>query len=161
MEISGGGRSASPRPPAAGALAGERMRTTCSSRIACSFKAMGITWFISGTIFCIVVKGPGTVFFWCIWGSAFFALGWLLVGLPLVALGERILRAPFLLLALAGGLGGALVMALPAIVFGHYLPPGAHWKHSFDDLKWEGIAFVIAALATGLYYRFLRHEAAG
>ena len=90
----------------------------------------------------------------------FFALGWFFVGLPLLASGERIFRASFLLLTFTGGLGGALVMALPAIVFGYYLPPGAHWKHSLNDLKWEGIAFVAAALTTGLYYRFLHHESA-
>jgi hypothetical protein len=160
MELPGNGRSRIPRPPVEGALASERMRTTISTRVACSFKALGITWFVSGTIFCLIVKGPDTLSFWCIWGSAFFALGWFLVGLPLLAFGERIFHAPLLLLIFAGGLGGALVMALPAIVFGYYLPPGAHWKHSLNDLKWEGIAFVAAALTTGLYCRFLHHEAA-
>lgn len=159
MEIPGDGRSGSPKWEA-GALAGERMRTTILARTACSFKALAIAWFISGTIFCILVKGPNTVSFWCIWGSAFFALGWLLVGLPLLAFGERIFRVPFVLLIFAGGLGGALVMALPAIIFDYYLSPGAHWKHSFDELKWEGIAFAVAALTTGLYHRFLHHEAA-
>jgi hypothetical protein len=161
MEIPGHRRPGSPGPPPAGALACQPTRITFSSRVACSIKALGITWLISGTIFCIIVKGLGAVFFWCIWASPFFALGWLLVGLPLVALGERILRAPFFLLILAGGLGGALVMALPTIIFIFYLPPGSHWKHSFDDLKWEGIAFIIAALTTALYYRFLNHEVAG
>lgn len=158
MEIPGDGRLGSPRSLAAGALATEHMHTTISTRVACSFKALGITWFVSGTIFCIIVKGPGTVSFWCIWSSVFFALGWLLVGLPVLAFGERIFRVPFRLLIFAGGLGGALVMALPVIVFSYYLPPGAHWKHSFDDLKWEGIAFVAAALTTGLYSRFLYRE---
>lgn len=160
MKIPGDGRLGSPTTLADGALASELMRTTISTRVACSFKALAIAWLLSGTVFCILVKGPGTVSFWCIWGSAFFALGWLLVGLPLVALGERILRVPFLRLIFAGGLGGALVMALPAIIFSYYLPPGAHWRHSFNDLKWEGVAFATAALTTALYYGFLHHEAA-
>ncbi len=158
MEIPGDGRLGSPKPPTAGTPAIARMRTTISTRVACLFKALGITWFVSGTTFCLIVKGPGTLSFWCIWGLAFFALGWLLVGLPLLTLGERIPRAPFLLLIFAGGLGGALVTALPAIVFGYYLPLGAPWKHSLNDLQWERIAFVAAALTTGLYYRFLHHE---
>lgn len=159
MENQSDGRSGSSRPPVAGALASERMRTSIATRVACSFKALGIAWFVFGTMFCLIVEGPRTVSFWCIWGSAFFALEWLIVGLPLVALREQIFRASILLVIFAGGLGGALVMALPTIVFGYYLPPGAHWKHSFNDLKWEGIAFVAAGLTTGLYYRFLDHEA--
>jgi hypothetical protein len=138
-----------------GALASQHTRVGFSKRLACSFIALGIGWCISGTIFCIIIKGPGTVAAWCIWGSAFFSLGWLFVGLPLVALGEWSRRVPSLLLMLAGGLGGALVMALPAIVFGFDNSPQVHWKHSLDDLKWEGIAFVIAAVTTGLYRLFL------
>lgn len=123
--------------------------------------ALGAIWLISGTAFCIIVKGPSAVSAWCIWGSAFFALGWFFVELPLVALGEWVRRVPFLILVLAGGLGGTLVMALPTIIFGFYLPPGGHWKHSFDDLKWYGIAFAIAAATTGLYYEFLIHVPEG
>lgn len=158
MEIRGYRHSGSLRPTG-DALASQRTRRTFSCRVTCSFKALGIAWLISGAIFCIIIKGPDTVSTWCIWGSALFALGWLFVGLPLVALGELLRRVPFPIRILAGGLGGALVMALPTIVFGFYLPPGAQWKHSFDDLKWEGIAFVIAALTTALYHRFLNHEA--
>ena len=160
MEIPGNGRSGRPRPPVEGAVASGRMGTTISTRVACSFKALGITWFVSGTIFCLIVKGPGTLSFWCIWGSAFFAREWFLVGLPLLAFGGRIFPRPLSVAFVCGRTGGALVMALPAIVFGYYLPPGAHWKHSLNDLKWEGIAFVAAALTTGLYYRFLHDEAA-
>jgi hypothetical protein len=119
--------------------------------------ALGVIWLISGTAFCIIVKGPGTVSAWCIWGSVFFALGWLFVELALVTLEELVRRIPFLILILAGGLGGTLVLALPTVVFGFYMPPWVHWKYSFDDLNWYGIAFVIAAATTGLYYRFLIH----
>jgi hypothetical protein len=119
--------------------------------------ALGVTWLISGMSFCITVKGPGTASAWCIWGSAFFAPGWLFVGLPLAAFGELVRRVPFLILILAGGLGGTLVMALPTVVFGFYMSPRVHWKYSFDDLNWYGIAFAIAAATTGLYYRFLNH----
>src|SRR5690348_553125 len=121
MEISEDNRSECRRPPSETPPARERMRISFSTRFACSFKALGIMWFVSGIIFCVIVKGPNTVSFWGIWGSAFFALGWLFVGLPIVALGEQILRASFLLLVVAGGLGGSLVMALPAICFGYYL----------------------------------------
>jgi hypothetical protein len=158
MKVPGRNGSRSPGE-AAGARPSQGTRTTFSGRIFCSFKALGVAWLITGTIFCIVVKGPSTISFWCIWGSLVFAVGWLLVGLPLVALGEWARRVPFLVLTLAGGLGGALVMYLPTIIFGFYLQPGTHWKYSLDSLKWEGLAFVIAALTTALYYRFLHHEA--
>ena len=131
------------------------MRTTFSTRLACSLKGLGIGWLVSGVIFCLLVNGPSTIAAWCIWGTPFFALGWVFVGLPLIALGERVFRVPYPLLLLAGGLGGALVMVLPAIVFGFYNAPGVHWKYSISDLRWEGIAFVIAAPTTALYRRFL------
>ena len=41
---------------------------------------------------------------------------WLLVGLPLVAAGERIFQLPALVFVLGVGLAGALVMALPSLL---------------------------------------------
>lgn len=142
-------------PSAARVRAIQPMVTTFSGRLACSLKALAVGWLISGIVFSANVRGPSTIVVWCIWGTAFFALGWVFVGLPLIVLGERIRRVRYLLLAMAGGLGGALVMALPAIVFGFSNSPGVLWRYSIVDLKWEGIAFVIAAPTTALYRLFL------
>ncbi len=130
-------------------------RTTFSGRLVCSLQALGIGWLVSGIVFFVITKGPSGIAAWCIWGTAFFAVGWVLVGLPLIALGEQVCHLPYLLLSMAGGLGGALVMLLPTILFGFYNPPGVHWKYSLSDFKWEGIAFVIAAPTTALYRLFL------
>ena len=117
--------------------------------------ALVIGGLVSGIVFAIVVKGPSTIAAWCIWGTGFFALGWVVVGLPLILLGERVRRTPYPLLVIAGGLGGAFAMALPAILFGVATPAAVHWKISFVDLRWEGIAFGIAAPVTALYRLFL------
>ena len=81
--------------------------------------------------------------------------------LSLVALGGLVRRVPFLILVLAGGLGGTLVMALPTAVFGFYMSPRVEWRYTSDDLNWYGIMFAIAAATTGLYYKFLPHVSEG
>ncbi len=131
------------------------MQTSFAMRLACSCKALGIGWLVSGIVFAIVVKGPNTILGWCIWGTGFFALGWTLVGLPLIVLGERVRRLPIPLLIMAGGLGGALTMAMPALIFGLRNPPGVRLVTTWRDFGWEAIAFAIASPTTALYRLFL------
>lgn len=115
-------------------LAGERTIITLFIRIQCSIQALVITWLVSGAVFCLTIDGPGAMLGWVIWGTAFFFLGWGFVALPLIGLGRRVLEVPFWLLVLAGGLGGALVMALPILVFSPSLPTGIHLKLQLHDL---------------------------
>jgi hypothetical protein len=132
------------------------MRQTFLMRVACSLKALGILWLVSGVVFTIIVRGIGVIEAWCIWGTGVFAIGWIVVGLPLISLGERVRRIPCLLLAVMGGLGGALVIDLPGIFVLLIDPRENHANFtSFSALKWEGIAFTIAAPATVLYQLFL------
>jgi hypothetical protein len=60
-------------------------------------------WLIAGVVFCVLVKGPGTVSYWVIWGTGVFFSGWLVIALPLVAIGDRVMRLSALALAFAGG----------------------------------------------------------
>ena len=128
-------------------------------RIACSLEATSITWLISGTVFALVVKGPNTIGAWLIWGTVFFLFGWTLVGLPVVALGDKVLRMSAFRLMIVAGAGGALVMELPFIIT-KVVAAGARslWSWNLQELAWPGVAFGIAALAAWLYRRFLKDE---
>ena len=129
--------------------------STGSDRIEASIKALATTWLIAGVLFCVFVRGPGTVMAWVIWGTGVFLVGWLVIGLPLIAIGDHIMRIPALALAFAGGFSGALLMLSPNLLF-RLIQPGAHWAaFSFPDLAWPGIAFTVAFVAVARYRMFL------
>jgi hypothetical protein len=114
-------------------------------------KSLGATWLVSGLVFCAFIRGPGTVSAWIIWGSLIFIVGWLVVGLPLIALGDRIFRVPFALVVCAGGLVAALLMLSPNLVV-RFVGPQSHWvPFAIQDLAWPSVAFGVAAFATALY----------
>jgi hypothetical protein len=121
--------------------------------------ALAIAWLFSGIVFSIVVHGPGTISAWLIWGSFFFLVGWMFVGLPIVALGDRILRMNRLLLMAVAGAGGAAVMLL-AVALTKMAATGEIYRFSWSlgDFLWPGVAFLIAG-PTGLaYQKFLHRE---
>lgn len=81
------------------------------------------------------------------------------MGLPLIALDECARRMPYLLLAIAGGLGGVLALGSPGILFFLINPRAGPLDFtSRSALAWEGIAFTIAASATVLYRLFLNRD---
>ena len=123
--------------------------------------AASIAWLISGSVFVVVVRGPGTISAWLIWGTLFILAGWVIVGLPFVALGDKIPRMSRLLVMLIAGAGGALVMALP-FLFTKLVTTNAgyRWSWSLGDLGWPSIAFAIAAPAGWLYRKLLQKECA-
>jgi hypothetical protein len=127
--------------------------------MSCSLSAAGIAWLISGSVFVVIVRGPGTISGWLIWGTLFILAGWIIVGLPLVALGDKILRIGRLLVLLIVGMGGALVMELP-FFFTRLASTNAgyRWSWSLGDLGWPTIAFAIAAPTGWLYRKLLQEE---
>jgi hypothetical protein len=131
-----------------------------ATRVLCSLKALGAGWLISDVVFTLVVRDPRAILLWLFWGTPFFVIGGIFVGLPIVGLGDRTLRISRALIAVGGGLGGALSMALPGIVVGIIQPAAVHLDLSPAGLAWELIAFVIAAPTTLLYRVFLDRHAA-
>jgi hypothetical protein len=89
------------------------MSVSLGRRVSCSLEALSIAWLISGVVFAVVVKGPGTISAWLIWGTFFFLSGWMLVGLLIIALGVRVLTMSRPLVMIVAGTGGAVVMLLP------------------------------------------------
>ncbi len=133
------------------------MRATFWERLSCSVGAAGVAWLFSGSIFVLIIRGPGTVSAWLIWGTPVFLAGWILVGLPLIALGDKVLRMNRAVLMMAAGLGGALVIELPYVIV-RSLSPELHFVWSVHDFIWPGLGFVIAAFAAWFYRTLLRSK---
>ena len=134
-------------------------RTPYHRRLLCSILAITICWGIGGVVFSLLVKGPGTLLAWTIWGGGVCFVGWVLVGIPLVAAGDRIYRMRPAVLALGVGLSSVLIMSLPYVVGlltndfgaqGHivFMPGSTFWK-------FEGSAFAIASVSALLYRSLL------
>jgi hypothetical protein len=120
-------------------------------RIQCSMLAILICWGIAGLLFNLFIKGPRVWITWLYWGGSFCFIGWILVGIPLVAAGNRIYRIPPTLLTIGVGLCGALIVSLPFSIVARTLEN--LW--SSGGLAFEGSAFLIAASAALLYRTFL------
>jgi hypothetical protein len=111
----------------------------------------------SGVVFVLVAKGPGAVSAWLIWGTVVFLAGWILVGLPVIALGDKVLRLNTAVLTTAAGLGGAVVMELPYVLV-QALSPTLHFVWSTHDFIWPVLGFLIASSAAWLYRTLLRSK---
>jgi hypothetical protein len=110
-----------------------------SHRLSFATAAVAAAWAISGAVFIFAVRGPGSIEAWLIWGTGLFTAGWILVALPLVALGDRILRLGTVWLALLAGAGGTLVIELPYLIT-RVLSPRFHYIWSVRDLTWPGFS---------------------
>jgi hypothetical protein len=104
------------------------------ARVAASLAAVGCVWLVSAGGSAVSLR-DGSVFLpWLVWSSIFFAAGWVLVGFPLIALGERATQLPLVLLLLlvVGWFGGMALVLLPGVIVG-MLSPQVH----FAPLTWE------------------------
>ncbi len=87
-----------------------------SLRMETSLRALAICWLISGIAIGLRYHDMKLGMLFLMWSFPLCALGWVVVGLPVIALDGRILRVPKLLLAGAGAVAGLLVLLLPALV---------------------------------------------
>lgn len=90
---------------------------TLTIRIANSLLALAVCWFVSGVASGLRIRDIGATLLFFIWSLPFFAVGWALVGIPIIAMGNRILKIPKILLGAVGAAAGALIMLLPSLVF--------------------------------------------
>jgi hypothetical protein len=118
---------------------------TSSARALITVRAVCLGWLISGTIFALYMRDMGAFGLWLLWSMLFFIAGWVLVGLPLIAIGDEVLRCPYVLLALAGGVGAILALALPVIFL--YTWP----RLTIGRWGWYVVAAGVGALTTILY----------
>jgi len=125
---------------------------TLTLRIASSLEALGICWLVSGVLFGLFIRDARGIFLFFFWSVPFFVAGWVLVGIPLIAIGNRVLRMPKILLGLAGAVGGIFVMLLPALVLWVSSLGAEHFSLDWVDLKgWPAFNAGIGAAAVIIY----------
>jgi hypothetical protein len=102
-------------------------------RIYISIEAIGICWFISGIASGVRFRDPEVSFLVFLWSLPIFAFGWVLVGIPIIAMGNRILRVPKILLGITGAIAGGLVMLFPTF------DVTVISRISFAGLRWSSL----------------------
>ena len=128
-------------------------------RIWSSLIALAICWFSGGIALGIAIHDLRGIFLFFIWSIPFFAVGWLLVGLPVILLGDRVLRVPVLVMGIAGAFAGFLSYCLPFVVGASILGSNGKFKMDWNSPKAVllKIAIGIAACALMLYRWMLAH----
>lgn len=139
-------------------------RTALKARIGISLTALGGTWLLAGVAVSFYYKDVRALVDCWIWSTPFFAAGWVVFGIPLIALSERIpiVPAASLLLGVAGALVGGLVMLSPAI-YVRWMSPN-HWvPFAWTDLTGWPAAGAGAGSAGALFYWWLlsRYDSPG
>jgi hypothetical protein len=124
------------------------------ARIGFSLIAVGVTWLLSSIVFGIYVRDARALVAFLIWSVPFFALGWVLVGVPLIAWSDQFSRKPgfLLLLGITGALAGGLIMLVPG-VYVRWVSPASHFMpYTMAELTgWPALGAAIGATAMLLY----------
>jgi len=120
-----------------------------------SIGALGICWFVSGILFALYCWDVGALFLFYMWSVPFFAAGWIVAGIPIIALGSKILRAPKLLLGLSGALAGIFVIFLCYVIFFILTGNRPNPRVNINGLARLLATFAASGAAPVLVYRFL------
>jgi len=117
-------------------------RLSISTRMAASAAAVGSVWLLSALGFAVYLHDGRGVMLWLIWSTPFFVAGWIVVGLPLVALGERTRRLPVIPFVAFGWLAGVALLLLPTVIV-RWMTPEVHypvnWSSCVDGRIWEAL----------------------
>jgi hypothetical protein len=131
------------------------------NRIATSLEALGIVWFVSGIAFGAHFRDVSASLLFFFWSVPFFAAGWILAGIPIIAMGSRILKIPVFVLGILGAaVGFFVILFFPLLDWTiHLLRPVAGVRYGLD-LRWSyliGWPAFCAALGAGgmIIYRWL------
>ena len=146
---------------------GGHMRSSAEMRLECSAQAALFSWLLFGFLYSgitsFLARSLDPIGLWLFWGTPFLFLGWIVIGLPLVALGNRICRTNLLLLAIVAGLsGGLLAILLPSVMdllltgAANRAPPWAWNMH--DYLLWGTPGFLVAVVTAGIYRSLLQRS---
>jgi hypothetical protein len=127
------------------------------ARIGFSLTAVGVTWLLSAIAFGIYGRDARALLAFLIWSVPFFGLGWLIVGVPLIAWsGQLPLKTGFtLILGVIGALAGGIIMLAPGGLV-RWISPGTHFAPvSMAELTgWPSLGAGIGAAAL-LFYGWL------
>jgi len=133
-------------------------------RIELSAIALAICWFVYGIGFGLYLRDVQGSFLFFIWSVPFFAIGWILVGIPIIAMGNRILKIPRILLGIAGAIAAPLII-LAFFIFVALLVN--HGTLDFSKWSWSsakggplfGFASANGASALVIYHWLLSRKA--
>jgi hypothetical protein len=89
---------------------------TLTTRIGISLVALAVTWLACGASTALRFLDPQIALLFFVWSLPFFAVAWIVAGVPIIAMGNLALRIPTVLVALAGALGGVFVLFLPLML---------------------------------------------
>lgn len=98
------------------------------ARIGFSLTAVGVSWLLSGIAFSIYFRDVRALVAFMTWSVPFFTLGWVIVGVPLIGLSDKLplTRGFSLILAISGSLAGGVIMLAPGAL--------ARWMESPEPL---------------------------
>jgi hypothetical protein len=130
---------------------------TMATRIQTSLFALAIAWFLSGIVFGLRFWDARASFLFFLWSVPFFAVGWVLLGIPVIAMGTRILEHSHVVLGVSGAIAGLFIMLLPT---GWLIAlDGIQFKLDWSILRgWPSFGAAIGAGAM-LLYRWLLSRA--
>jgi hypothetical protein len=127
------------------------------ARIGFSLTAVGVTWLLSSIAFSIYCRDARALVAFLIWSVPFFALGYVTVGLPLIALTSQLplKPGPMLILGITGALAGGMIMLVPG-VYVRWISPASHFMpYTMAELTgWPSLGAAIGATAM-LFYAWL------
>jgi hypothetical protein len=98
------------------------------TRIGLSLTAVGVTWLLSGVAFSIYYRDTRALYVFWIWSVPFFAVGWVIVGIPMIALSYQRPLTPgsSLILGITGALAGGMIMLAPGAL-ARWISPQTHF----------------------------------
>ena len=127
------------------------------ARVGFSLTAVGVTWLLSSIAFGIYGRDARALVAFLIWSVPFFALGWLIVGIPLIAWGDRLPQNPgfTLILGIAGAVAGGMIMLVPGVYVRSVSPASHFMPYTIAELAgWPSLGAAIGATAM-LFYAWL------
>jgi hypothetical protein len=127
------------------------------ARIGFSLTAVGVTWLLSSIAFGIYARDARALVAFLIWSVPFFVLGWVVVGVPLIAWSNQFPWKPgfLLVLAITGALAGSLIMLAPGVYVRWVSPESHHMPFRMAELTgWPSLGAAIGAAAM-LFYGWL------
>jgi hypothetical protein len=123
-----------------------------TTRIQASLFALAIAWLLSGLALGIRVWDARACFLFFVWSVPFFAVGWILLGIPVIAMGAQILKHSRVVLGISGAIVGFFIMLLPYAIIWMITPGAKHFNLDWSFFKgWPGFGAVIGAGAISSY----------
>jgi hypothetical protein len=127
------------------------------TRLGFSLTAVGAAWLLSGIAFSLYLRDINALLGFWIWSIPFFAVGWVIVGIPLAALDYQRPLTPgsSLILGITGAVAGGMIMLAPAAI-ARLTSPQMHFvPFTWSELAgWPALGAAIGA-AGPLFYSWL------